>query len=92
MLDLWKAENRLLGEVLVLDMPSGERRQGIFCDIADSGEMLIREPGGAEFRFDCGDVKIDTSLIDFKLLKEKYQTSTNNRKETLWKSFPPDFS
>ena len=72
LLDLWRHENRLLGECLVLDTPSGEQRRGIFYDLAETGEMLIRDDNGTEFRFDCGDVKIDTELIDFKSLKEKY--------------------
>jgi BirA family biotin operon repressor/biotin-[acetyl-CoA-carboxylase] ligase len=76
MLALWKTENRLLGEELVLDMPSGERRQGVFYDLADSGEMLIRQSDGMKFSFDCGYVKIDTSLIDFKSLKNKYNMLT----------------
>ena len=76
MIALWKQENRLIGETLVVDMPSGERRQGIFFDLADTGEMLMRGKNGGEFRFDCGDVKIDTALIDFKSLKTKYNNKT----------------
>jgi len=75
-LALWRQENRLLGETLVVDMPTGERRQGVFFDLADTGEMLLREKDGTEFRFDCGDVKIDTALIDFKSLKIKYNNKT----------------
>lgn len=73
-LALWRRENRLLGEKLVLDMPSGIRKSGVFTGIADSGAMILRDDNGDEFCFDCGDVKIDTSLIDFNSLKKKYIT------------------
>ena len=36
--------------------------------IGDNGEMILRAPDGSIFRFDCGDVKIDVSLINFNLL------------------------
>lgn len=66
--DLWRSENRLIGENLVLMEPDGKIRQGCFTDIGDSGEMILRAPDGSIFRFDCGDVKIDVSLINFNLL------------------------
>lgn len=71
-LTLWRQENRLIGEQLVLDLPSGESKQGRFLGITDSGVMQLEDANGGVFCFDCGDVKIDTSLIDFNSLKEKY--------------------
>ncbi len=72
-LALWRQENRLIGEKLVLDLPAGGSRCGVFTAIADSGAMLMQDENGEKFCFDCGDVKIDTSLIDFKSLKHKNQ-------------------
>jgi BirA family biotin operon repressor/biotin-[acetyl-CoA-carboxylase] ligase len=66
--DLWRSENRLIGENLVLMQPDGKIRQGCFTDIGDDGEMILKSPDGEIFRFDCGDVKIDVSLINFNLL------------------------
>jgi len=70
-LELWRDENRLIGENLVLNMPDGSVRQGCFTAIGANGEMCLRSSDGENFRFDCGDVKIDTSLIDFNLLENK---------------------
>lgn len=70
-LELWRDENRLIGENLVLNMPDGSVRQGCFTAIGADGEMCLRSSDGENFRFDCGDVKIDTSLIDFNLLENK---------------------
>ena len=72
-LRLWRSENRLIGETLFLSMPDGTVRQGCFTDIGQNGEMVLRSPEGDFFRFDCGDVKIDASLIDFNLLENKYK-------------------
>ena len=71
MLELWRNENRLIGETLVLNTPDGRVRQGCFTAIGANGEMCLRSSDGENFRFDCGDVKIDTSLIDFNLLENK---------------------
>ncbi len=71
-LELWRDENRLIGETLVLNMPDGRVRQGCFTAIGANGEMLL-ESSGEIFRFDCGDVKIDTTLINFNLLENKYK-------------------
>ena len=68
----WREENRLIGETLVLDLPSGASRRGEFCAITESGEMLLRDADGRMFRFDCGDVKIDAALIDFERLKRNF--------------------
>ncbi|MBQ9786732.1 MAG: hypothetical protein IJW33_00995, partial [Lentisphaeria bacterium] len=73
LLRLWRDENRLIGETLFLNMPDGTVRQGCFTDIGQNGEMVLRSPEGDFFRFDCGDVKIDASLIDFNLLENKYK-------------------
>ena len=73
--DLWRSENRLIGENLVLMQPDGKIRQGCFTDIRDDGEMILKSPDGEIFRFDCGDVKIDVSLINFNLL------SCNNKQQ-----------
>ena len=66
--ELWRSENRLIGENLVLAEPCGRMRQGCFIGIGDDGEMILKSPEGEIFRFDCGDVKIDVSLINFNLL------------------------
>ena len=73
LLDLWRDENRLIGEELVLNTPGGEVKQGCFTAIGDGGEMVLRSPDGEVFRFDCGDVKIDASLINFNLLEKKHK-------------------
>ena len=72
-LGLWRDENRLIGETLFLNMPDGTVRQGCFTGIGENGEMMLRTPDGGDFRFDCGDVKIDASLIDFNLLSCKHK-------------------
>ncbi len=72
-LGLWRDENRLIGETLFLNMPDGTVRQGCFTAIGENGEMMLRSPEGEMFLFDCGDVKIDASLIDFNLLENKYK-------------------
>lgn len=71
-LGLWRDENLLTGENLVFNMPDGTIRQGRFDGIGENGEMQVTSPSGSHFVFDCGDVKIDTSLIDFNLLENKY--------------------
>ena len=68
----WREENRLIGETLALNLPSGASRRGVFCAITESGEMLLRDAEGQMFRFDCGDVKIDAGLIDFERLKHNF--------------------
>lgn len=62
--ELWKQENRLLGQKLTVIDPKGEVIQGIFCDISDDGAMLL-EVNNATISFHCGDVKIDRKLIDW---------------------------
>lgn len=69
----WREENRLIGETLVLNLPSGVSRRGVFCAISEQGEMLLRDEEGEMFRFDCGDVRIDASQIDFAKLKANFQ-------------------
>lgn len=71
--DLWRSENRLIGENLVLRSPDGKEKQGCFIAIGESGEMILKSPDGEIFNFDCGDVKIDVSLINFNLLSSKYK-------------------
>ena len=53
-------------------LPAGGTKRGIFTEITERGEMLLREPGGAVCRFDCGDVKIDAALVDFETLKRNF--------------------
>lgn len=69
----WRGENRLIGENLVLISPDGQERQGCFIDIGEDGGMILESPGGEIFHFDCGDVKINVSLINFNLLSDKYK-------------------
>lgn len=73
MLSLWRRENRLIGEVLTVCLPTGETKRGIFTGITERGEMLLREPGGTVCRFDCGDVRIDAALVDFETLKRNFR-------------------
>ncbi len=70
---LWRDENRLIGENLVLILPDGRERQGCFTGIGENGEMILKSPEGEIFRFDCGDVKIDVSLINFNSLLNNYK-------------------
>lgn len=71
-LQLWRKENCLIGETLVLKTPDGKIKQGCFMSIGAGGEMLLRSSDGEVFTFSSGDVKIDASLINFKLLEDKY--------------------
>ncbi|MBE6356522.1 MAG: biotin--[acetyl-CoA-carboxylase] ligase [Lentisphaerae bacterium] len=71
LLKLWRDENRLIGETLVLTTADGREKQGCFTGIGDRGEMLLRSPDGVDFCFDCGDVKINTALINFNNLENK---------------------
>ena len=82
LLDLWRNENCLIGEELILSTPGGEVKQGCFAAIGERGEMVLRAPDGEMFRFDCGDVKIDASLINFNLL-EKNINKKQRQKEYL---------
>ena len=63
--DLWKKENRLVGQVIEAVTPNGQKHVGVFKDILPDGAMILEE-NGVEFRFDCGDIKLDTKRIDFK--------------------------
>jgi BirA family biotin operon repressor/biotin-[acetyl-CoA-carboxylase] ligase len=67
-LDLWKEENRLIGQTIEAVTPTGEVHVGVFKDILLDGAMLLDE-NGVEFRFDCGDIKLNTKRIDFKQLE-----------------------
>ena len=73
LLGLWRDENRLIGENLVLIAADGTEKQGCFTGIGENGEMLLRSPQGEDFRFDCGDVKINTALISFNKLENKHK-------------------
>ena len=72
-LDLWREENRLIGENLFVVLPDSTVKQGCFAAIGDDGEMILKMPDGKYFHFDCGDVKIDVSLINFNLLSNNYK-------------------
>ena len=67
-LDLWKIENSLIGQTIEAVTPNGEKHIGVFKDILPDGAMILEE-NGVEFRFDCGDIKLDTKRIDFKQLE-----------------------
>jgi BirA family biotin operon repressor/biotin-[acetyl-CoA-carboxylase] ligase len=67
-LDLWKEENRLIGQTIEAVTPAGEVHTGVFKDILPDGAMILEEHG-EEFRFDCGDIKLDTKRINFKQLE-----------------------
>jgi BirA family biotin operon repressor/biotin-[acetyl-CoA-carboxylase] ligase len=69
-LDLWKEENRLIGQIIEAVTPTGEAHVGVFKDILPDGAMLLEE-NGVEFRFDCGDIKLNTKRIDFKQLERE---------------------
>ena len=73
LLEMWRAENRLIGEELVLELPSGESRRGVFRAIAETGGMLLEDAEGNRFGFDCGDVRINAERIDFATLKRNFQ-------------------
>ncbi len=62
--ELWKQDNRLLGQKLTVITPKGEVITGIFGNISDDGAMLL-EVNNATIAFHCGDVKIDRELIDW---------------------------
>ena len=77
----WREENRLIGETLALKLPSGVSRRGVFCAITEQGEMLLRDETGNLFRFDCGDVGIDASQIDFAKLKANFNIEKRSEHE-----------
>jgi BirA family biotin operon repressor/biotin-[acetyl-CoA-carboxylase] ligase len=64
---LWKKENRLVGQFFEVITPDGIPHAGYFRYISDDGAMFM-ETEGKLYRFDCGDVKIDTGTIDFDAL------------------------
>ena len=59
----WRRENRLLGRPITVTDPKGERRQGIFSDIAPDGALVMRLPSGETRRFDCGDVSLSRESL-----------------------------
>ncbi len=66
----WKRENRLIGQEIELISGSGERFIGIFADIREDGELILKY--NEEFRqFNCGDVKINRERIVWDFLKSK---------------------
>ena len=62
--ELWKQDNRLLGQSITVIDPKGQVITGCFRDISDDGAMLL-EVNNATIAFHCGDVKIDRGKIDW---------------------------
>ena len=79
LLGMWRDGNQLIGETLVLGAPDGVVRRGRFTGIGENGEMVLTSPDGEVFLFDCGDVRIDTTLIDFVTLANKRKHINNQR-------------
>lgn len=65
----WRQENRLAGAPLTAVKPDGETVCGTFVEIAADGAMIMETAGG-RCRFDCGDIRIDPSVIDFDALEK----------------------
>ena len=59
----WKKENRLIGHSLSFQAPDGSVFQGIFEDIADTGEMCLLLPDGSRQTLHCGDVRIQRDSL-----------------------------
>lgn len=55
---LWKKENRIIGERVVLLPPHGSAYEAFARDITGDGKLLIEEDDGTQKEFACGDVKI----------------------------------
>lgn len=71
LLEKWRNENLLIGEMLEVATPAGERIRGVFSEITPDGGMVLRLEKGEEKIFNCGDVKIDAKLIDFERVELK---------------------
>ena len=54
----WKRENRLIGCRLRFMEADGCLLEGVFADIAPTGEMILETPGGKQRKLHCGDVQI----------------------------------
>lgn len=55
---LWKRENRIIGQRVMLLPPHGEAYEALAKDITPEGKLLVEELNGAVREFACGDVKI----------------------------------
>ena len=67
-LEEWKLENRLIGQVLEAVSPTGTRFTGVFSEIDDSG-ALVMECGCGRKTFSCGDIKIDVRATDWEKMR-----------------------
>ena len=54
---MWKKENRIIGQTVMLLPPQGSQFKALVKDIAEDGR-LVAEHDGKEETFACGDVKI----------------------------------
>ena len=67
-LDSWKLENRLTGQVIEAVSPAGTRFTGVFREIDASGAMVLECEYGTK-TFSCGDVKIDVAQTDWEKMR-----------------------
>ena len=81
--ELWKRENRLIGNLIEVVDPTGTRFTGVFRDIDSSGAMLM-QCGSREKIFSCGDVKIDITGTDWDVMRQ----AIRNNGDALLKEFP----
>lgn len=70
-MECWKAENLLTGEVIEAVSPAGTRITGVFREIDASGAMILESSGETQL-FSCGDIKIDVSKINWQDLRRKF--------------------
>ena len=71
-LDAWRRENRLIGQVIEAVSPSGTRFTGVFERIDVQGNLVLDCEYGKK-TFSCGDIKIDVSKTDWeKMYRDIY--------------------
>lgn len=66
----WCKKNALIGETVAVTTAAGERIEGLFQEILPDGAMRLQCSGGTR-RFDCGDVSIDRTGIDWERVAER---------------------
>lgn len=69
-LEAWKRENRLTGQVIEAVSPSGTRFTGVFERIDESGNLILNCEYGKKI-FSCGDIKIDVSGTDWEMMRRE---------------------
>ena len=69
-LERWKTENRLTGQLINAVSPAGVQFSGVFSRIDETGAMVLECEDGEKV-FSCGDVKIDVSRTDWEKMRRE---------------------